>query len=285
MSIKRTDGDWPSDQDYEAIETAVLDTTKGRWFLAEHSRRQCATHTFGLLDALQKLQNALGRRAPASRFDEVDLAGLAAAIAAARDDIASAGGGTREGGCASVRGPRLYAAIAEAAGAAAEELMTRAEALQGTAAAVHEGADDSSLARLDSEIGGLRSLAWRLKAVSQRAAKAMDLLAHLDERIAGLADAALPASPPVQPAPERLKFFQAEEDLFAPPEGQAATPASQAAAPPTRPAASYPGTEPGTTVREARREPAKQRIIVIRRPAGEAGDIPLEQETDSSALA
>ncbi len=47
-------------EDYEAIEAAVLETARGRWFLAEYLRRHQAAETRALLDAIRKLENALG---------------------------------------------------------------------------------------------------------------------------------------------------------------------------------------------------------------------------------
>jgi len=48
-----------SASDYEAIEAAVMETERGRWFLAEYARRQRATETQILLDAIKKLETAI----------------------------------------------------------------------------------------------------------------------------------------------------------------------------------------------------------------------------------
>ena len=54
-------------EDYEAIEAAVLETARGRWFLAEYLRRHQAAETRALLDAIRKLENALGADGQRSR--------------------------------------------------------------------------------------------------------------------------------------------------------------------------------------------------------------------------
>ncbi|MGE0210221.1 MAG: hypothetical protein AB7S41_00830 [Parvibaculaceae bacterium] len=48
-----------SNTDYEAVEAAVLNTARGRWFLAEHARRNRGADTHTLLEAIRKLENGL----------------------------------------------------------------------------------------------------------------------------------------------------------------------------------------------------------------------------------
>ena len=47
---------FPHEQ-YEALESAVMESARGRWFLAEYARRNRAADTMMLLDALKKLEN------------------------------------------------------------------------------------------------------------------------------------------------------------------------------------------------------------------------------------
>jgi hypothetical protein len=51
----------PTD-DYEAIEAAVMDTARGRWFLAEFARRNRTADTRILLDAIERLERQLALR-------------------------------------------------------------------------------------------------------------------------------------------------------------------------------------------------------------------------------
>lgn len=65
-----------SETDYEAIEAAVLNTARGRWFLTEYARRNRAADTCTLLDAIRKLETgfkAKGAMAPeaVAEIDEV----------------------------------------------------------------------------------------------------------------------------------------------------------------------------------------------------------------------
>lgn len=47
------------DEDYEAIEAAVMDTARGRWFLAEFARRNRTADTSVLLAAIEQLKGML----------------------------------------------------------------------------------------------------------------------------------------------------------------------------------------------------------------------------------
>jgi hypothetical protein len=48
-----------SASDYEAIEAALLQTSRGRWFLAEYARRNRHADTGMLLGALERLENVV----------------------------------------------------------------------------------------------------------------------------------------------------------------------------------------------------------------------------------
>ena len=55
-----------SEWDYSLIEAAVMETVRGRWFLAEFARRNRVADTQVLLDALARIERAAGFSAPAS---------------------------------------------------------------------------------------------------------------------------------------------------------------------------------------------------------------------------
>lgn len=48
-----------SEADYEAIEAAVTETVRGRWFLAEYARRNRIAETRQLLDAIGRIETAI----------------------------------------------------------------------------------------------------------------------------------------------------------------------------------------------------------------------------------
>jgi len=45
--------------DYETIENAVMETARGRWFLAEHKKRHSGTDTPTILDAIARLEKVM----------------------------------------------------------------------------------------------------------------------------------------------------------------------------------------------------------------------------------
>jgi len=49
----------PAPEDFEAIEAAVMETARGRWFLAEYTRRMRAAETAKLLEAVTRIERTL----------------------------------------------------------------------------------------------------------------------------------------------------------------------------------------------------------------------------------
>ncbi len=49
-----------SETDYEAIEAAVMETARGRWFMAEFARRNRQADKLLLLGALQRIERVVG---------------------------------------------------------------------------------------------------------------------------------------------------------------------------------------------------------------------------------
>jgi hypothetical protein len=73
-----------SQKDFEAIEAAVLESPRGRWFLAEFTRRNRAADTLMLLDAIAKLERGVAVKSPHQVSDELaaELQSLSDAIGA-----------------------------------------------------------------------------------------------------------------------------------------------------------------------------------------------------------
>jgi hypothetical protein len=58
-------------RDYEAIEAAVLESPRGRWFLNEFTRRNRAADTLMLLEAIRKLERGVAEQSPHHMSDEL----------------------------------------------------------------------------------------------------------------------------------------------------------------------------------------------------------------------
>src|SRR5215831_689356 len=80
-----------SEADYEAIEGAVMETVRGRWFLAEYARRNRHADTTMLLAALDRIEAVLGGERSVQSVDRVrfDLVEMAKAIARTKAEIAA----------------------------------------------------------------------------------------------------------------------------------------------------------------------------------------------------
>jgi hypothetical protein len=78
--------------DYDAIAAAVMETGRGRWFLAEFARRNRHADTQVLLDAIQRVERAVEQtvaRPLAVSSAEHDLCDIAASLAHTRQEIAT----------------------------------------------------------------------------------------------------------------------------------------------------------------------------------------------------
>lgn len=80
-----------AEQDYEAIEAAVMETQRGRWFLAEYARRNRNADTTVILDAIARLENAVAHEREGERLDRLrfDLVEMARAITSTKREIAA----------------------------------------------------------------------------------------------------------------------------------------------------------------------------------------------------
>jgi hypothetical protein len=73
----------PSEQDYDAISEAFMETSRGRWFLGEYAKRNRNADTRMVLDAVARIEeNLAAQRQPAPEND-----GLAEALAAIRQAL------------------------------------------------------------------------------------------------------------------------------------------------------------------------------------------------------
>src|SRR3954454_6273203 len=80
-----------SDADYEAIEGAVMETARGRWFLAEYARRNRNADTTMLLKALDRIEAAMRGERSVEPVDRIrfDLLEMSKAIARTKAEIAA----------------------------------------------------------------------------------------------------------------------------------------------------------------------------------------------------
>lgn len=75
LPVQRSPETYMTPQDYDAIEGAVMETVRGRWFLMEFARRNRACELGQMRDALVKLERTVLQRGEArpSRGDEAEI--------------------------------------------------------------------------------------------------------------------------------------------------------------------------------------------------------------------
>ncbi|MCP8937287.1 hypothetical protein NK718_02060 [Alsobacter sp. SYSU M60028] len=133
-----TDGDSKpplSPQDYEAIEAAVMETARGRWFLSEYARRNRHADTTTLLAAISRLEDTVREQTPPSGDAARDAMRLRREIRLMADTIGRTRGEIAAtfapaGQAAMDPGSALYDALVESAEASQREVFGAAERVQ-----------------------------------------------------------------------------------------------------------------------------------------------------------
>ena len=181
----------PSEEDYEAISEAFMETSRGRWFLGEYAKRNRNADTHMVLDAVARIEHSL-----AAQKQPAPDSGLADALAAIRGALDEA----RARAAAALDGLALDENLAPVRKGARviREISWRWREI---------GADGRICDLLDSQVSAIEAACGQLASASPTAAvsAAFDLIA---ERIAESGDgdgaapqAAAAASGPASPAP------------------------------------------------------------------------------------
>ncbi len=58
-------------EDFELVKMAVLETARGRWFLAEHARRERADERMELMSSIRRLERVAQENLEALRFNAI----------------------------------------------------------------------------------------------------------------------------------------------------------------------------------------------------------------------
>lgn len=173
------------EEDYDAIEAAVMETARGRWFLAEYARRNRTADTGMLLEAIAKLQAAITDTSAddgIQRFRK-DLIEMAEAIAQTRREIAS----MRQEDAADshlIAATGELDAIVEAAETATGEILSAAEQIQELAWTLREeGANAERCDALDAHATNLYMACSFQDLTGQRTQKVVKALRFIEDRI------------------------------------------------------------------------------------------------------
>ncbi len=173
--------------DYDTIEAAVMETARGRWFLAEYARRNRHSDTTTLLRALDRIEQAMTRDKPGHdttrlRRELLDMADL---IARARRDVAAsiaeAAGGVQ------VSADRSFDDMLAAAERADTDVFNAAERVQEVAWSLRDGRTDTeTLDELNRQALEIYRASNHHALTTNRARSLVSVLRLLESRITAI---------------------------------------------------------------------------------------------------
>lgn len=197
-----------SAEDYTAIEAAVMETSRGRWFLAEYARRNRQADTIVLLEALKRIEGAVAaspRGAADAQRLRLDLAGVAEALARLKRDLAtSVADAAGPGQSPSIE--RAFDDMVKVAESADAEVFAIAEHLQEIGWSLREAGDAAeACSELEQQALQLYRVSNRHALTTNRLRSLVSVLRLLETRVAGA-----PGVWPIDPETPRSDFGSAD---------------------------------------------------------------------------
>jgi chemotaxis protein CheZ len=179
-----------SEADYEAIEAAVVETNRGRWFLAEYAKRNRHADTKMLLTAIDRLEAAIRGERTAESVDRIrfDLVEMAKAIARTKAEIAAIKPDIEQAGKFGEATEELDS-IVSATEAATSDILAAAEQIQEVAWTLREqGLDPEVCDLLDTKATAVYTACSFQDLTGQRTRKVIQVLRYLEGRINAMID-------------------------------------------------------------------------------------------------
>jgi len=198
-----------STADYEVIESAVMETARGRWFLTEYARRNRHADTQVLLAAIARLEQQVSDQRASNGIDrfKTDMVEMSAAIARTRADIhalvTNAPGGIASSDLASLE----LDAVVTATETSTSDILAATEAIQDAAWSLREMNVDVTICdALDEQATNIYAACSFHDLSAQRTRKVIEVLRALEARINAMIDiwgfSAVPEEPSAAtPAP------------------------------------------------------------------------------------
>lgn len=180
----------PDAAEYDTICAAVMETARGRWFLAEYARRNQPTTTESGLAAIQRMEAAIGGEHAAQSFDRFhfDVVDMAQAIARAKAEIAAIKPDAEHDGKIEGATDELASTV-QAKETAAARILAAAEHIQGIVRNLREeGTDEDFCGRIDAQVAEIHAAGSVQDLSDQRTQKAIQVLDFLQGRIDAMID-------------------------------------------------------------------------------------------------
>ncbi len=175
----------PSEADYDAICAAVMETSRGRWFLAEYARRNRQADTQVVLSAIERLESVI-RGEPANQsIDRVrfDLMEMAKAIARTKREIAAIKPDAERHGRIGEATEELDS-IVQMTERATSEILAASEQIQEIAWTMREqGIEVSFCDQLDARATDIYTSCSFQDLTGQRIHKVIEAMRYLENRI------------------------------------------------------------------------------------------------------
>ena len=193
----------PSEEDYDAIREAFMETSRGRWFLGEYAKRNRNADTRMVLDAVARIEESLATQKQPAPDDS-----LAEALAAIREATDEA----RSAASAAFDGPAMEQSLARIRKGSriVREISWRWR---------ETGADARICDLLDSQVGAIDDSCERITAVDPLAAlnAAFDLIEEKIDTLDGQGAAPAPegeeaVSAPAPVAAQEMPAAVSEQD-------------------------------------------------------------------------
>lgn len=172
-------------EDFDAIAAAVMETTRGRWFLAEYARRNRSADTDAVLAKLEGIERTIRRDRAVPDIDRIrlDLADMAEAISRTKQEIAQMKIETEHGGRFADASQELDAIVSQTE-SATNEILLAAESIQETAWTLREaGVSDELCDKLDVQATEIYTACSFQDLTGQRTRKVVTVLRYLESRI------------------------------------------------------------------------------------------------------
>jgi chemotaxis protein CheZ len=283
-----------SEVDYEAIEGAVMETARGRWFLAEYARRNRSADTTMLLKALDRIEGAMRGQKSVEPVERIrfDLVEMSKAISRTKTEIASIKPDAGDHGKFGEASEELDSVV-QATETATSDILACAERIQEMAWTLREqGVESEVCDLLDANATAVYTACSFQDLTGQRTRKVIQVLRYLEERINAMIgiwglDGAMAAEAAEKravdgdrsllngPAKPGHGLDQADVDMVM---GPAAT-REHEAAPPLQPADTHEEVEEHEPIVEAAPERPRAEAPVIETAAVEEPDEVIEVPT------
>jgi chemotaxis protein CheZ len=193
--------------DYEAIEAAVMETARGRWFLVEYARRNRHADTEMLLGALERLENVIRNEAVLPTADRIrfGLVAMAKAITQTKAEIAAIKPHAAPGRIEEAS--EELDSVVQATESATSDILAAAERIQEIAWTLREqGHKPETCDLLDDQATDIYTACSFQDLTGQRTRKVIGVLRYLESRINAMielwgCEPAAGGPPPLVPEP------------------------------------------------------------------------------------